>query len=84
MKLEGLSDPTGNTPDEECFALMKGEADSIKPTLRDQFAIAALTGYLASAEWATIDYEWKEISEQAYKAADAMLKAREVKEVNDE
>ena len=49
------------------------------PTLRDQFAMAALTGLLANSapgeSYATLEapVEW------SYKYADAMMKAREVK-----
>jgi len=52
------------------------EDQKIKPvketiTIRDQFAMAALTGYLAG-EYATPD----DAAEMSYKYADAMLKAR--------
>jgi hypothetical protein len=45
------------------------------PTLRDQFAMAALTGLLA----AELEYDnpADHMAKQAYIAADAMLKARE-------
>ncbi len=45
-----------------------------EPTLRDQFAMAALTGLCATAQWrfATVNACAKE----AYDAADAMLAAR--------
>ena len=41
-------------------------------TLRDQFAMAALTGLIEST------YPFADIHDQAYMHADAMLKAREV------
>jgi len=44
-------------------------------TLRDQFAIAALTGLLANPDAA----KYKDRAEVAYNYADAMLKAREHK-----
>jgi len=42
--------------------------------LRDQFAMAALTGLLAHH---INHWEWKDYARGAYYAADAMLKARE-------
>jgi hypothetical protein len=44
-------------------------------TLRDQFAMAALTGLLANPDAA----KYKDRAEVAYNYADAMLKAREDK-----
>lgn len=44
------------------------------PTLRDQFAMAALQGMLAAND----TYEPKEYANDAYAIADAMLEAREV------
>lgn len=48
------------------------------PALRDQFAMAALTGMLAE-DYSTTDLNPSEIASDAYGYADAMLKAREVK-----
>jgi len=45
-------------------------------TLRDQFAMAALTGLLANPDAAKYS---KDRTEVAYELADAMLKAREAK-----
>jgi hypothetical protein len=44
-------------------------------TLRDEFAMAALQGLLADGGGES----WEKDAANAYKAADAMLKAREVK-----
>jgi hypothetical protein len=44
-------------------------------TLRDYFAAAALQGLIANGECPT----WDDDAKAAYAAADAMLKAREVK-----
>jgi hypothetical protein len=49
-----------------------------KPTLRDQFAMAALTGLIADTD-TEYDYALKEIPVLAYDYADEMLKAREAK-----
>lgn len=48
-----------------------------QPTLRDQFAMAALIGLYVS--WPTRE-EYDCIAEWAYEQADAMLKAREQKQ----
>jgi len=45
------------------------------PTLRDQFAMAALTGLLASGRNTTV------LPKEAYPIADAMIKARESDDV---
>lgn len=45
---------------------------AVKPTLRDQFAMAALSG----ATQPKNSYEFDDIAEWAYKIADAMMKAR--------
>jgi hypothetical protein len=47
-------------------------------TLRDKFAMAALTGMITISKDVLISYE--EIAQAAYCYADAMLKAREGKE----
>ncbi len=46
--------------------------------LRDYFAAAALTGMLSDPDAGKVD--WKDLTEEAYEAADAMLAARERKE----
>lgn len=56
--------------DEMMEQAMRRWADG--PALRDQFAMAALTG-LSSRE----GYEAETVSQDAYRYADAMLKARE-------
>ena len=49
------------------------------PTLRDQFAMAALTGYLTSVGVVNGHYPPDDdLARYAYEAADAMMKAREV------
>jgi hypothetical protein len=45
------------------------------PTLRDQFAMAALTGLLAAPNVEL----WIDVSKQAYAIADHMLEARKTK-----
>lgn len=50
-----------------------GEASD---TLRDKFAMAALQGIIASAEWAGGLSSRNDIAEFSFKYADAMLKAR--------
>ena len=48
------------------------------PTLRDQFAMAALTGFTnqEAGDEDPQDWNWGNLSRAAYLAADAMLKAR--------
>ena len=46
------------------------------PSLRDQFAMAALAGMFANPE---IDFDYGPGAESAYKQADAMLRARAAK-----
>ena len=54
---------------------MEREKNEKRTALRDQFAMAALTGML-SAYWVPMDkFDYK--TEQAYKYADAMLEARD-------
>jgi hypothetical protein len=50
-------------------------ADHFGMTIRDYFAAAALQGLIANGECPT----WDDDAKAAYAAADAMLKAREVK-----
>ena len=45
------------------------------PTLRDQFAMAALTGLISRAS----DFMFPDLSQKAYRFADAMLEARKEK-----
>ena len=47
-----------------------------QPTLRDQFAMAALTGELAREDWHTHE---PTLAAQCYRYADAMLAVREGK-----
>lgn len=49
------------------------------PTLRDRFAMAALTGLIAGASYVAIAPDPASISRASYTYADAMLKAREGK-----
>ena len=51
------------------------------PTLRDQFAMAALTGFTNQVEGqqSPTTWAWDGLAQAAYRAADAMLKAREDK-----
>jgi len=51
------------------------ELDSVRNgmTLRDYFAAKAMQGLLSTAHFG----EWSTVAEDAYKAAEAMLKARE-------
>jgi hypothetical protein len=54
-----------------------GELDFTGMTLRDHFASAALTGYLAAHSGADVRFPSQdEAASQAYDYADAMLKAR--------
>lgn len=46
------------------------------PTLRDQFAMAALTGLLADSK---LDAKWGAFAISSYEIADEMLAAREAK-----
>ena len=60
---------SGHTVDCICFdCVMAGQ-----PTLRDQFAMAALAGLMAHPRL------FGDTAETAYKIADCMLKAREIK-----
>jgi hypothetical protein len=45
-------------------------------TLRDQFAMAALTGLISRAS----DFMFPDLSQKAYRFADAMLEARKEKQ----
>jgi hypothetical protein len=47
-----------------------------QPTLRDRFAMAALTGMLAEGSWVL---EKLAISNRAYRFADEMLESRDLK-----
>ena len=49
-----------------------------KERLRDEFAMAALAGMLARTTY-HIEDDPRDLSEEAYQYADAMLRAREVK-----
>ena len=56
------------------MALMPAVVLKQGPTLRDQFAMAALTGLLANAGW---NAERQLIAQSAYEFADAVVLARE-------
>lgn len=51
-------------------------ADREGMSLRDYFAGQTLAGLCANTNY---DWSWEESARQSYRAADAMLKAREVK-----
>lgn len=98
MNLTGLSDPTGNTPDsdseEELRYLLGLASDKVdelehmlakateKPTLRDQFAMAALTGFTSCPAFDETNYDG--YVKGAYIIADAMLAERQPDVPNDE
>ena len=48
------------------------------PTLRDQFAMAALTGFVASGKLSKV-YTQEVLAGASYQIADAMMRAREAK-----
>jgi len=62
---------------------MKAPTVEAEPSLRDRFAMAALTGMLAQSSEVANGYTWangnseQQVSEYAYNYADAMLEARE-------
>lgn len=57
---------------------LEKELATARKTLRDQFAMAALTGYLASFEPMEEPTEYSSsIAMDAYRLADAMMEARE-------
>lgn len=56
---------------------LKNENERLRMTLRDQFAMAALTGILSAPDQYTLtEYEVSAVRE-AYKCADAMMEARD-------
>jgi hypothetical protein len=63
--------------DEECLRnkMLQCKNDQLRETLRDQFAMAALQGFLGSA--VAEDTTYQTDAETAYKWADAMLEARQ-------
>lgn len=62
------------------FAFANGNIVSLGMTLRDYFAAAALQGFCANQNWfPTTNEHFANLAEDSYKAADAMLKAREAK-----
>lgn len=73
----------GEEVERQTKALAAKVADYEKNQLRDQFAMAALTGIWASEspEYEIGDLE--RIAAKAYAQADAMLKAREKREVEE-
>ena len=66
-----MSDEQKSIPMDERQRFMNARE---QPTLRDQMAMASLTGLLASDVADNITYE--DLAEHVYKIADAMLKAR--------
>ena len=44
-----------------------------QPTLRDRFAMAALTGFSANSDWS---WSWEDSAPAAYEIADEMMEAR--------
>lgn len=73
---EGLIGMPRRESTSETIARLKVERDQWKATLRDQFAMAALQGLLASC----LRPDKARTAEEAYQAADAMLAAREGEE----
>lgn len=63
---------------ERTVASIARELDTARETLRDQFAMAALTGLL-SAPWAA-EWDWAKTLKSAYEAADAAILARQTEE----
>lgn len=57
----------------DLIAIMQNPIMTINPNLRDQFAMAALTGMLAA------NYSGDRVAKAAYQVADYMLEARKEK-----
>jgi hypothetical protein len=82
MRMSELWAETHNSFSKEQYEeLMKREADEARECLRDQFAMAALTGLLSNPKLADTALKkgprW--FDEVAYQYADGMLNAREAK-----
>jgi hypothetical protein len=82
MRMSELWAETHNSFSKEQYEeLMKREADEARERLRDQFAMAALTGLLSNPKLADTALKkgprW--FDEVAYQYADGMLKEREAK-----
>ena len=60
----------------DIIALMQNPMMVVNTNLRDQFAIAALNGLLASG---VTDYNFGEFAQKSYILADAMMMVREQK-----
>ena len=65
------------------IATLRAELDEAKITLRDQFAMAALTGQLASRHYHS-DSKPNFSAGIAYRYADAMLAARALRDASEE
>ena len=64
--------------DKDVFVAAANEKDPdiyMFPTLRDQFAMAALSGIMANHEWHNSNQH--HVADDAYKIADAMLERRQ-------
>lgn len=60
-------------------AMREAQDEGLVPTLRDRFAMAALTGMLANSQKSNVEH----YATTAYLIADLMLKARRDKETDD-
>lgn len=63
-------------PDMSKASYTTHDAEEYRMQLRDQFAMAALTGYLASHDNTVLRLVAMDVAKDAYRYADAMLKAR--------
>lgn len=63
----------------ESINSMAREVCDNSPTLRDQFAMATLSGLQANSSPNIISFKPEELAAYCYKMADAMLKERKVK-----
>ena len=64
------------------IATLRAELDEAKAALRDQFAMAALTGLLTSPE--ILGCTPKKTASDAYAMADAMIEARALRDAKGE
>lgn len=60
----------------DIIALMQNPVMVVNPNLRDQFAMAALTGLLSNSEYS---HTTTSLANEAYNVADVMMKVREEK-----
>lgn len=58
-----------------CKSELEYQKSELAKTLRDEFAMAALTGLMSNADW--FRYEEDSIAERCYALADAMLAVKE-------